>query len=274
MLIMTLCSCGIIGTLLSPLYQTMGFNYPFYLPLQTLLILFLGGIAFGVGAALNNGCNVGSVTRLTRGDTSMIITIAGWIIGELVWLYIAAQSEVLEAGVKTLARPVAIADDSFYWGVILIALPALYLLFKRREKRIWKYTTILGVIASALFIIEPHWAPSTFMYDTYRAFSSSYTLLDQRVYVFIALIAGMITQSIYNKTFQLQGFNFPTAVHHLFAGTLMGLGASMALGGNDSQMLLVLPNLTLASITPLAAMCIGIIFTISLRHLLITKKAQ
>jgi hypothetical protein len=46
---------------------------------------------------------------------------------------------------------------------------------------------------------------------------------------------------------------------HLLAGILMGIGASMMLGGNDSQILLVFPTLSVVSSIPMVSIAIGIL---------------
>lgn len=54
---------------------------------------------------------------------------------------------------------------------------------------------------------------------------------------------------------------------HLFFGTLMGFGSSMALGGNDAQLLIALPNFSLASVVAILSMLIGITVVLVLQDL-------
>jgi len=60
-----------------------------------------------------------------------------------------------------------------------------------------------------------------------------------------------------NKFFHVP-LNFKRWVEHLFAGTLMGIGASLAIGGNDSQLLLALPAFSPAGFGAVAGILLGI----------------
>jgi len=41
----------------------------------------IGGLLFGFGTAFNQGCGVSTLGKLTRGDSKMIFTIIGWLVG-------------------------------------------------------------------------------------------------------------------------------------------------------------------------------------------------
>ncbi|XAW90344.1 YeeE/YedE thiosulfate transporter family protein [Vibrio sp. CDRSL-10 TSBA] len=47
---------------------------------------FIGGVLFGVGASLNGGCGVSTVSRFARGDLVMSSTILGWLVGWIIFL--------------------------------------------------------------------------------------------------------------------------------------------------------------------------------------------
>ena len=73
-----------------------------------------------------------------------------------------------------------------------------------------------------------------------------------------ALLSGMISTAVIAKTFDLRGFKFPGLVKHLCAGILMGCGAVMANGGNDTQLLVAMPALSLAGYASVISIIIGI----------------
>ena len=60
------------------------------------------------------------------------------------------------------------------------------------------------------------------------------------------------------KRFALQGANVRVYVVHLLAGIFMGMGAALALGGNDTQLLVFLPSMSLASVVTMMSMFAGI----------------
>ena len=73
-----------------------------------------------------------------------------------------------------------------------------------------------------------------------------------------ALICGMVTAALYTRSFKLELSSWQVYSKHLFAGILMGIGAVIAGGGNDSQLLLALPSFSPAGITTIVAILVGI----------------
>jgi len=65
--------------------------------------------------------------------------------------------------------------------------------------------------------------------------------------------------------------NFKHWLEHLFAGTLMGIGASIAIGGNDSQLLLALPTFFPAGFGAVAGILLGIWLGLLVREKLLVK---
>ena len=57
----------------------------------------------------------------------------------------------------------------------------------------------------------------------------------------------------------------------IVAGTFMGIGASLALGGNDTQLLLALPALSPAGMVTVLGMLVGIWSGLFVREKLIIK---
>ena len=68
----------------------------------------------------------------------------------------------------------------------------------------------------------------------------------------------MILAAWRTKKFQIVKFSFCQSCSHFIAGIFMGLGASLALDGNDTQLLLALPALSPAGLLSTA----GIVFVI------------
>ena len=60
------------------------------------------------------------------------------------------------------------------------------------------------------------------------------------------------------KIFIFVSSNLKYWIEHLFAGTLMGIGASLAMGGNSVQLLLAVPILSPAGFGALGGMLLGI----------------
>ncbi|WP_394230076.1 YeeE/YedE thiosulfate transporter family protein [Shewanella colwelliana] len=80
-----------------------------------------------------------------------------------------------------------------------------------------------------------------------------------RFILIASLITGMAVAAVHKKTFKFIPLQRKGWLRHLLAGCLMGIGAAIAGGGNDSQLLLGLPSLSPAGITTVVMMLIGII---------------
>ena len=86
-----------------------------------------------------------------------------------------------------------------------------------------------------------------------------------RIGVFGVMLLGMFSFTLYRKTFDYQALNPGRGGQYLLAGIIMGASASMMIGGNDSQILLVFPTLTLTTTLPLASVCVGIVLALQVK---------
>ncbi|MDR6607018.1 YeeE/YedE thiosulfate transporter family protein [Pseudomonas synxantha] len=146
---------------------------------------------------------------------------------------------------------------------------AMGLLLKRRPTLFVSLVScgLFGLLL-ALYTFEPQWTPSVFFYDLSQMFwlPGENMLTQQRVAVFSLLLGGMLSYTLHRRTFNYQRFEAMTAGRHLLAGVLMGTGASMMLGGNDSQILLVFPTLTWVGAVPLVSIVLGILVGVWVRR--------
>lgn len=216
---------------------------------------FIGGVLFGVGASLNDGCGVSTVSRFARGDLVMSSTIVGWLVGWIIFLpllsFPEARSEIilLDGRQHLLLIPLTL--------VIGIAIYRM----QNDNKKLWLSMLGIGLMAGIVFVTEPHWTPSGLL----KSISVSIWFNDEsswpelpRFYLIAALLAGMISASLVAKTFDLRGFRLSDLVRHLCAGISMGCGAVMANGGNDTQLLVAMPALSLAGYTAVFSIIVGI----------------
>jgi hypothetical protein len=225
-----------------------------------------GGLLFGVASVLNNGCSVGTLTRFACGNINKLFTIIGWVLGTVLWFYLhmmPAQRMILMPEITS----------RHYW--LLIAVVALVLIFLAAihgNKHLVFSSMLLGALTSALYTFEPSWTPSDFFYSVSRMFWQPESAIGaRRVAVFAMLLLGMLSYTLRRKTFHFETFALGKSAVHLLAGTLMGIGGSMMLGGNDSQILLVFPTLGLASSIPLLSIAIGILITLWIKQRLLSQ---
>ena len=262
-LFVSLVSCGLFGLLLAPLYALSGVSQPLFIPEVGYLSLVGGGLLFGLASVLNDGCSVGTLTKLASGNLNKVFTILGWVLGIVLWHHLNMLPEH-----RALQMPMI--TSRHYWLVIgIVLLILLFLIRIHGDKHLVLSSLLLGALTSALYTFEPLWTPSVFFYDLSQLFwgSGDTSLTTPRVTVFAMLMLGMLCYTLHRRTFNYQRFATMTAARHLLAGVLMGTGASMMLGGNDSQILLVFPTLTWVGAVPLVSIVLGILVGVGIKRL-------
>ncbi|MBN5232511.1 YeeE/YedE family protein [Serratia marcescens] len=256
-LFIALTSCGLFGLMLTPLYRFTDNSLPLYSPGESYPLMVFGGGVFGVASVMNNGCSLGTLTKFACGDFNKLFTMVGWVLAIFLWYYVDAAHE------KKIVTVTDISSGN-YWALIsIIALVLILLARVQGNKQLVLPSLLLGGLTSALYTFDPLWTPSTFFYKLSQFLSQENTTVTARsVAVFAMLMTGMLTFAIYEKKFCFEGFSPSKASVNLLAGVLMGAGASMMLGGNDSQILLVFPNLTVDSSIPLVSIVVGILVSL------------
>jgi hypothetical protein len=258
-LFVSLVSCGLFGLMLAPVYGVLGASQPLFTPGVAYSSLIGGGLLFGVASVLNNGCSVGTLTKLACGNVNKVFTIIGWVLGIVLWHRLNMLPEQ-----KIILMPSI--SSGHYWLVIgVVVMVLLFLVAVHGDRHLVFSSLLLGALTSALYTFEPLWTPSVFFYNLSQMFWMDTAVGVRRIAVFALLLLGMLSFTLYRNTFSYQPFELSKAGVHLLSGVLMGIGASMMLGGNDSQVLLVFPTLSLTSSLPLTSVAIGILVTLRLK---------
>lgn len=224
------------------------------------ILFVVGGVLFGVGAALNKGCGVSTLTRLSRGDIVFSATVLGWLSG---WILLSTWRP--DVAIKTLPLP-----TNLTYGILIVLSIGIgiWALFGNRQRRTtWFGMMGIGLLGGFLFLYHPNWPPSGLLHDLSRAIidkDDAYWPDLTRYLLFISLLMGMCFYALKSKQFL---WVFPRIKYwfvHFLAGNLMGIGASMAMGGNDSQLLLALPTFSLAGLITVVGMIVGIFLAIEI----------
>ncbi|MBU2923438.1 YeeE/YedE thiosulfate transporter family protein [Colwellia sp. 4_MG-2023] len=214
----------------------------------------LGGFIFGLGAALNKSCGVSTLSRLARGDSRMFATILGWFVG---WVLLACWPPKIEVVRSSLPGEIS------YIPLILItiAITIWGLVGDKKRKKLWFGMMGIGLLSGFIFLYQPQWPPSVLLQQISLALingqNNNWPLIEQYLF-FIAMLLGMFLAAWRTKRFNFIPANVSYLAKHLFAGTLMGVGASIAMGGNSVQLLLALPTLSPSGFGAVAGMLLGI----------------
>lgn len=227
-----------------------------FISFDVTILAVIGGLLFGLGAAFNNGCGVSTISKLARGHSSMLTTIIGWLIG---WLLFTNFIPAMQPSHFKLA------PEWHYSGLFILSI--LILLFVSRlnkyNKKIWAGMLSIGLMASIVFLYEPKWTPSGLLNGVSKSLWNSDSAQwpsIERFILIVALISGMVVAALQTRSFKLVFSSWRVYSRHLFAGILMGIGAVIASGGNDTQLLLALPSFSPAGITTIMSILVGIYF--------------
>ena len=216
----------------------------------------LGGLIFGFGTAFNQGCGVSTLSKLSRGDTKMIFTIIGWLVGWTilaVWVPQITHNELVEADYsnRTIGLLAGLTIALFIWA----------LTGSKEHRTLWLSIMTIGLIGGFVLLFDTQWPLSGLLHKISHAMTKSdMTLLPlkESYFILLSLLIGMFTAAWHTKRFKLVSSNWQQWLLHILAGSFMGVGASLAHGGNDTQLLLALPALTPAGFTAILSMVAGI----------------
>lgn len=227
----------------------------------------LGGLIFGIGAAINGACSFSTLSRLAEGHLVMLATLAGWAISIPVF---AAYWPDLHQSVTQAGIP----------GLVLLPL-CLWMVWElgglwRRRRLIahsfrvgaWALSPAVFLIAlanSALILAGRPWSFTS----TALCSGGNFPIAPCRDTGLLWLISGaalltMIASAQLRGSFRMRPLRRAAAARHLLGGVTMGLGASLIPGGNDGLILFGLPSLSPHALPAWLAIAAGIALTLTL----------
>ncbi len=261
--LLAILSTGFWVYLFFPLLDTG--DFPMHLQRYDLHWGFLlGGFIFGVGTAVNGACSISTVSRLSSGEISMVFTLLGWLAGWLLLDFTGTNFSYSRLTIESAWLPL------ISFGVIgMLTLASLYVYSKHRKGwRVWSGIMLVGILAGAVFLLQPAWSPSDFVKDLGLAVitrNPDRLPTVERISILATMLLGMGIAAWRYRRFSIRFPARKEIARHFLAGTLMGAGAAAALGGNDFQLLLAIPALSLAGLLAILGILlgvrIGIVFT-------------
>ena len=214
----------------------------------------LGGFLFGLGTAFNKGCGISTLTKLTKGDIKMLATITGWLAGWTIFAYWSPDRALTQAPLLQLTHYLS-------FSLISVGLVIWVSFGNKERKKLWFSMLSIGLLSGFIYLYQPKWSPNALLSNLSKAFLDNqihnWPSLEQYL-LFIALLIGMFLGALNQKKFLFISSSFKYWIFHLCAGVLMGVGASLALGGNSVQLLLAIPTLSPAGFVSVAGILLGI----------------
>lgn len=240
-----------------------------------------GGLLFGIGAAVNGGCSMSTLTRLADGDLGMLAALGGFLLGVSTW--IGLQAAGWPMGLAPVVSPWLRWPQWAPWLLALLlawALHRAYLLWKLSRGRALRTAllapvyhlsvsaVLMGLAAGLLYATQGPWS-----YTNYVR-SEVLTSLEKAPgpsmwhgVLVLGLLGGMVASALQRGSF---GWRRPSDaagwLRHAVGGALMGSGAAMVPGGNDTLLLGSLPALTVSALLTYLAMLAGIALVLGVRR--------
>jgi uncharacterized membrane protein YedE/YeeE len=235
-------------------------------------LALVGGFVFGVGAAVNGGCALGTLGRLGSGELRMLFTLLGLVAGLAGGGYAQMRQwlpapERVDFGLSI--RPIlaiVVTAILFLW-----TLWELWRLWRKRDSNAtwWKRVLsaryrlstaalLLGVANGVLFVLFGSWA-----YTRTARTAVNHVVMGRPgpalLYwlLFAALLGGVLLSSLTNKRFALDLRFRLDWLLNLFGGFLMGVGATLAPGGNDVLILHTIPGGSPHALPTYGALLVG-----------------
>jgi hypothetical protein len=262
------------------LFAMQGALYP-ALQRAPLGLALAGGLVFGLGAAINGGCALSTLQRLADGELAMLGTLLAFVAGVVAWLL------WLEPvfGHETRALPFRLVPSNAWapWALAVLAawaLRELVLLWRaappgtRWRDRLgaspWSLSAaalVLGVAGGLLYTLEGAWTWTSFLRaEASAAFGREMTPAALRGTFLAALVAGMAVSSWQRGAFAWRAPRGRALPGALAGGALMGLGAAILPGGNDTLVLIALPTLAPTAVLAYASVLVGVAIPLLLRR--------
>ncbi len=240
------------------------------------LLALVGGFVFGVGAVINGGCAFATLTRLANGQIAIVLSLVGFCSG------IAGYGIMVGAlSLPTLEMGEPLIDISQPWVLSALVVLVVWMLWEilamfrarsvaqsRPESisagryRLSTGAALMGVSNGFLYALVGTWAYTyTLGQQVQQLFRLSVGPGIFLWLLFLSLLSGM-TWSAWQSGQLRVDWRFSNWAAYLAGGTLMGLGAGLAQGGNDVLLLHGIPGLSPHALPVFAAMILGIAVTL------------
>ena len=244
-----------------------------------------GGFLFGVGAAINGGCAFSTLGQLANGNLWMLITLFGFCMG------VAGLSIMVPMIVPGQALTPLLFKAPKLLVITVLALLWLFLcweifrlwrsrakgnrwvqLFFSRHYRLSTAALLLGFSGGVLYTLHNGW---TYTNALKRQVQSLWLPIEQPVTInlllFLALFGGMLLSAWQRGSLRLRWRRIQAWPRHLVGGALMGVGAVLVPGGNDTLILKSLPGFSPHAIPTFMALLCGIGVTLLFMRLFTGK---
>ena len=223
------------------------------------LATIVGGALFGLGSFINGTCAVGTIARIGARHWSYLATLVGFLLGSVAMGWQIAPTQLSDQSAVLMA-------SAWLTSICIVLLFARLLMHGRNIWRasvvpmgyVWSphlATTVMGLSFLVVLMTVGNWSYTDTLAALARGTASNWAL---SLLLFTALFLGAL---IGGWTTGMSGSRLPKgapAWRCLIGGMLMGVGAALVPGGNDSLLLIGMPLLLPYAWMAFASMCVTI----------------
>ncbi|QJE72281.1 YeeE/YedE family protein [Aerophototrophica crusticola] len=236
--------------------------------LDTDWAMLAGGVAFGVGAAVNKGCAHSTLSRCASGNVAGAMTVLGMLAG----LILLTLLPVMVRSVERLETPSPLTVPQ-PWSAALVAALALVgavLVAGLVRRRAWRdawarprwnpyaATAVMGVAGGSLYALHGPWTYTALLPRALGQPVSPDSPPTWLPFVLtLAVMAGGMVSATLADRVRLR-FSPKDGVRFFAGGMLMGAGGALAAGGNDVLVLHALPALAAHALPTYLAIMAGV----------------
>lgn len=233
----------------------------------------VGGLLFGIGAAVNGACAYSTMARMVDGEIGMLLAVVGFALGVGVFVYLL--------GGQVLARPAAapgmISAVLPYTGILgaLLLAWAVYeflRLWRSRPKdrtlrqlvlapqyRLSTAAMLIGLCAGTIFLLFGSPGYTTTFQQVIEGYLGSRDWPQHGRWIVLgAVLFGMFSSTWQRRSFRVDWRPRWSWLRNIFGGALMGFGTALLPGGNDALILYGIPSLSPHAVPAYLALVAGI----------------
>jgi uncharacterized membrane protein YedE/YeeE len=233
----------------------------------------MGGLLFGMGAALNKGCAFSTLSRLGDGNLAMLVTLAGFCAGiythaRLSDAYPLPHGTLLETAYTTpTIWTAALLGALWVWVIWETARlwrtrrgrAPWWVLARSDRYRLSTAAAVIGISNAFLYALHGTWAyTGTISQEVRHVATGDAGSSVIQWGLFAALLLGMGWSSWRRHSFRLVWRPSLSWAMSFPAGLLMGLGAALVPGSNDVLILHAIPGLSPHALPAYVGMLTGI----------------
>ena len=232
---------------------------------------FLGGVLFGTGAAINQGCAFGTVAWIGRGHLHYLFMIPGFVAGAALLDAVRPDWRATEFLVNppvaqspwTLVAAVVVTGLALWRLITLVR----WLRFSRVGLKEWiggswpvpLAMAAIGLLNGLMLLILAEWPYTRLLIDVVTGEGREILL---RTMLAVALFGSAAFTGWVFGEFERRRLRLKSTLFSLIGGAFMGAGSQMIPGGNDSLLMRNMPALWPDAWLNYAALLVGILVSL------------